>query len=42
MRKNQDNEIIKSIEKLQKLLEELRSRIERYHRVILEAIFKED
>lgn len=42
MRENQDNEIFKSIEKLQRLLEELKDHIERYHKLAIMGTLEED
>jgi hypothetical protein len=42
MKKNRDNEIFKSIEKLQRLLEELKGRIERYQKLAIMGILDED
>jgi hypothetical protein len=42
MKKNRDNEIFKSIEKLQRLLEELKDHIERYQKLAIMGILEED
>ena len=42
MKKSQDGEIIESIEKLQRLLKELKDRIERYHKLAILGNLEED